>query len=272
MTLSSNNKTESGNTIALFDTQLPRCYELDDSWYVGVAEFSYTKSWFNVRKDVKFMLVDANDQMYPSLDHLKAGYYRNEGELDEAINDIIKKIDADVAFHPVVYFDVKSRRVKVEAGAKHDNTPLYVWFSDDLADMLGLNFHGPNETNTLDENGILRSNTINAGMTSIRSYDLSAGIHSLYVYCDIIEPSFVGDCFSNVIRSVNLNQGDDFGKDCENIFNPIQYHKLSRSRFQCISIGLYDDAGEVIPFKFGRSKVVLHFKRNGVWMGGEILS
>ena len=81
---------------------------------------------------------------------------------------------------------------------------------------------------------------------------------------------FVGDTFSNVIRSVNINQEDPFGKDCESIFHPIQYHKLSRSRFQRISIGLYDDAEEVIPLNFGRTKVVLHFQRNGERMGRKI--
>ena len=52
MTLLSNIRTDSGNTIALFDRQLPQCYELDDSWDIGVAELSYTKSWINVRNNV----------------------------------------------------------------------------------------------------------------------------------------------------------------------------------------------------------------------------
>src|SRR5439155_4158723 len=110
--------------------------------------------------------------------------------------------------------DIYSRRVKIETGTKRDDTILHVWLSEELCDMLGLKFQGPKETNTIDENGVLRTNTINAGMTSYRSYDLSGGIHSLFIYCDLMKPSFVGDCYSNVIRTVIINQADEFGKDC----------------------------------------------------------
>ena len=271
MTLVSNNTTDSDNTIALFDTQLFKTYELDDSWYVGLAEISYTKSWFNLKKDATIMLVDEKQAMYPSQKLLKAGYYKNESDLAYQINDIIKSIAGQIAVKPAIDFDVYSRRVLVSNGYTENELSLYPWISDELADMLGVKFQGPNETNTIDEHGIVRSNTIKAGLISFRSYDISAGIHSLYVYCDIIEPSFVGDTFSNVIRSVNINQEDPFGKDCENIFNPIQYHKLSRSRFQRIRIGLYDDSGDLIPFKFGRTKVVLHFMRNGEGLGRRVL-
>ena len=272
MTLVSNNTTDADNTIALFDTQLLKTYELDDFWYVGLAEISYTKSWFNLKKDASVMLVDEKQVMYPSQKVLKAGYYKNESDLAFQINEIIKNIHGDIAVKPAIDFDIYSRRTLVSNGYTTAELPLYPWLSDELSEMLGVKFQGPEETSTIDEHGVVRLNTIKAGLTSFRSYDICAGIHSLYVYCDIIEPSFVGDTFSNVIRSVNINQEDSFGKDCESIFNPIQYQKLSRSRFHRISIGLYDDAGELIPFKFGRTKVVLHFLRNGEGMGRGILS
>lgn len=273
MTLSSNNTTDSGNTIALFDTQLQRTYELDNSWYVGLAELSYTKSWFNLRKDARVMVVDENEGVYPSALAIKAGFYQTESALASTINDVVSQIEIENVKHPPeMGFDLYSRRAVVSHGEKNDGTKLYLWLAEDLAEMLGLRFHGPTDSTIIDEDGIMRYNTIKAGLTSIRAYDISAGIHSLFVYCDLIEPSFVGDDFSNVIRSVNVNHTEVFGRDCECVFNPIQYYKLSRSKFQRISIGLYDDAGEVIPFKFGRTKIVLHFKRNGDWMGGEILS
>lgn len=271
MTLSSNNTTETGNSIALFETQLDRFYELDNDWYVGLAEISYTRSWFNVRKDESVMIVSENEAIYPSSERLKAGFYKDEHELVDEINRIVQEIQIDgVSSYPRIACDIYSHRCITSKGQQGKES-LFLWLSDDLADMLGLKFFGPSEHSFIDENGVLRLNSIKVGLLPIRSYDISAGIHSLYVYCDLVEPSFVGDTFSNILRSVNINHTDPFGKDCECIFNPIQYYRLSRSKFQRIGIGLYDDAGEVIPFKFGRTKVVLHFKRHGNWLGSGIL-
>lgn len=271
VTLTSNNTTDPNNTIALFDTELNQQYELDYTWYVGLAEFTYTKSWFNLKKNSRLLLIDHNEKFYPADEELKAGFYNQEKDLELLINDAVTRIKGDIAVFPKISFDVYARRVNVEHGKTVNGTALYLWMSEELAEMLGLKFCGPKETSTFDENGNVRLNTIKPGLTSIRSYDISAGIHSLYIYCDIIEPSFVGDTLANVVRSVNINQDDSFGKDCENIFNPIQYHKLSKSYFRRISIGLYDDSGEIIPFKFGRTKIVLHFKRYAEGMGGEVL-
>lgn len=271
MTLSSNNSTTLANDINMFETVMPHRYELDDTWYVGLAELAYTKSWFNVASDCKVMLVDENNKNYPTLEVVKKGFYADEHAMEQVLNNILTGFEGDIVSPPYIKFDTVNRRVRAEPGSLNDGTKLYAWLSYDMTEMLGMVFHGPYETETLDENGVLRQNTINAGLTSIRSYDLTAGIHAVYVYCDLIEPVFVGDNYTKCVRSVTVNVEEKFGKDCEKIFNPIQYHKLGKNSFQSILISLHDDAGLEIPFQFGRTRVVLHFKRDGEWMGGEVL-
>ena len=272
MTLSCNNKTDKDNTIAVFDTLLDKVYELEGEWYMGLAVLSYTKSWFNVNKVVKVMLVDEAGVSYPCLNFIPAGYYAFESELETTLKSLIHSISCDAEVYPTLTFDMNTRRVIITDGHTKQGSKLYLWLSEEFQAMLGLIFHGPHETVTHDENGNIRSNTIKPGLTSIRSYDLSAGIHSLYVYCDLVDPSFVGDTYTNILRSVNVNRGDEFSRDVELVFNPIQYLKLSKNKFHWISVGFYDDAGEVIPFKFGRTKVVLHFKQeNASRLGEELL-
>ena len=152
MTLSSNNKTESDNTIALFDTQLDRTYEFDSNWYVGLAEMSYTRSWFNVKKDEPIMLVSSREVLYPTGERLKAGFYRNEQELAEAINSIVIRIANDgIVSYPSISCDIYSHRCNVAHGINDEGHELYLWIGEDLAEMLGLKFQGPRETNAIDE-------------------------------------------------------------------------------------------------------------------------
>lgn len=249
LTLVSNNKTDDNNTIASFTTNLPRKFEFENDWVVGLSEITFTKSWFNVRENALITVIDDLHNEYGSYSYVRPGYYSSEQELVDSIMQAVKKIDpiVDSVSMPSVSIDKTSRRVLVEPGKMKNGARLHLWFSSDLPEMLGLKFYYPNE--------------IKAGYESCRAYDLNAGIYSIFVYCDLIEPTFVGDSFAQVIRTVSI-PSVPFSHECSVKYNPIQYHTLSKKVFEKVEIQLIDDTGDLIPFEFGRSKIILHLKKN----------
>jgi hypothetical protein len=89
--------------------------------------------------------------------------------------------------------------------------------------------------------------------------DLERGLHTFFVYCDLLEHQLVGDAHVPLLRSIAVS-----GKSGEVIaksFDNIHYVGLSRSTFQDIHIHITDDTGVRVPFEQGRVIVKLHFRR-----------
>jgi hypothetical protein len=90
-----------GSSIAEFGTQLGRIFSLVGDWVVGVAEVSYTKSWYNVLFPHKIILFDEmgtvyNDGFTETNDiiniseelHVSSGYYESARKLVDEINSV----------------------------------------------------------------------------------------------------------------------------------------------------------------------------------------
>lgn len=91
--------------------------------------------------------------------------------------------------------------------------------------------------------------------------DINAGIHTLYVYSDIVKPSFVGDTFSKILRIVQV-PNVKFGDSVKQIFDNPHYLPLNSNEINSIEIDIKDDTGQPIKFRFGRTICVLHFRKN----------
>ena len=99
------------------------------------------------------------------------------------------------------------------------------------------------------------------------SYDIIR-IHSLMIYCDIIEYNIVGDtkillrCISFIFKVKNgdiISTGQYM--NYQSIAN-LQYKKLLKNFFHSIKIELRDTTGEKIPFvSVGITRVVLLFRK-----------
>lgn len=252
LTLVSNNITDPNNTIASFNTYLPRFMEFDPGWRVGLSDISFTKSWFNLKENATITLTDENMLVYDTHDVVKAGFYASEMELSSAIGKVLESasLKIEVKKNPSVEIDTVSRRVTVVSGITTTGMQLKPLLDVQLSNMLGLEVH--------EYDGF----SIKGGWKSVRAYDLNAGVHCIFAYCDLIAPVFVGDSFSQVIRTVAIPE-IPFGQESCVHYNPIQYHKLNKHYIDRIEVQLCDDSGELIPFEFGRSKLTLHFKRNG---------
>jgi len=89
--------------------------------------------------------------------------------------------------------------------------------------------------------------------------DIHAGLTTIFVHCDIIRPSAIGNALAPLLRAVQISGKD--GDFVNEIFVRPYYRQLARTDFETVHIYLTDDAGEIIPFQSGRVTVTLHFRR-----------
>ena len=89
-------------------------------------------------------------------------------------------------------------------------------------------------------------------------FDIDGNLNSLYVYCDILEHIPVGDVVAPLLRVVGVTgkQGDTIRKT----YDKPMYVPVRTKNFDSIEIDIRADTGESVPFQYGKSEVVLHFK------------
>ena len=92
----------------------------------------------------------------------------------------------------------------------------------------------------------------------MKFFDIDGNLNSLYVYCDILEHIPVGDVVAPLLRVVGVTgkHGDTIRKT----YDEPMYVPVRTKNFDSIEIDIRADTGESVPFQFGKSEVVLHFK------------
>jgi len=80
----------------------------------------------------------------------------------------------------------------------------------------------------------------------------------IYIYCDLVEFSFVGDSMVPCLRTLPVVPGDN--KITVLRFENPHYIPVARSRFSQVSIEIANDHGEEIHFAKGLSMIKLHFR------------
>jgi hypothetical protein len=269
ITLPSNVSSCEGNTIAMYKTVLAVPKELKGKWKVGLAKISFTKSWYNLREDSPLILMDSRGQVFKST--VPAGYYETEKQLTEVIETSITEALArltdnwkvTVPDRPQVIFNQYSRRVSTIAGYTSDFRDIYLIFEGELEQMLGLTNEGSfYKIDNADTMVIINQKDIKGSTEPPSNYDLKAGIHSLFVYCNIAEPVAVGDSYRQLLATVGVPSKARFGSQVEERYDNPFYIPVGTNSFQNIDIAIFDDNGKVIPFKFGRVIITLHLKKD----------
>ena len=91
--------------------------------------------------------------------------------------------------------------------------------------------------------------------------DLTAGLTTLYVHCSIVEPQVVGNCRSELLRTIPIDSTHAFGDTVHELFTSPHYVSVLRRCFDQIHIEIRTDAGELVPFEHGKVVVKLHFRK-----------
>jgi len=245
LTLPSNSSVDyyPQNTVAQYTTKLNSLIELDGDWEVGLTEISFPFEIENVLEEECYFNISQRGSSHTFMRvTLPAGHYKGLEKLVSQI-DISMKVRMGGSFArevPVGFSFVKSEgRVRMSI---YQN--LCVEFSPVLARMLGF-----------------RHNVKYSGTSVLaeRRMQFRSFVRSIYVYCDLAEHVPVGDTKAPLLRIVNRTSNDN--ENVHETFNPVLYVPLQKKCFDSVEINLMTDSGFPVPFRFGKSFVVLEFRR-----------
>ena len=273
VTLTSSDTSYADNTLASFRTFLPKEVLLDGKWTVAITELHYTRSWFNVIEDENVILFDDRGMMTTTNNPIKAGWYDDDAllkALNKSIDECFKlnqpiqtrKGDSDkiLAERPTIAFNENTRQVELKSG-KYGKKEYFVHLSWRLADMLGLsrrkNYYTP-ERQRKDEPQVeiaTQDKSIKGDWYGMNCYDLNYGIHSLFIYSNIVSPVIVGNAYAPLLRVVPI-ENRKFGAQCHQIFQKPYFYPVTSNCFQVIETQIRDKEGKLIPFKFGETTIV----------------
>lgn len=226
------------NKISHFITRLPAPVELKGEWEVGLVEFIYPHTWYNVNQNNNLFGFDLNDQKSPFGRRIPPGFY-------ESVDDILKAMSIEEIKNKISFtYDPHTKKVCINV---KDKTKLIL--HEGIAQMLGF------------EPGEIASPDINIEQTIFSTYvaDPCAHYRVLLVYSDIVEPQIIGDVLAPLLRIVNV-RGKDGEMICETFDRP-HYLPVSRKSFDSLEIVIRNHLGELTPFERGRSYVKLHFRQ-----------
>ena len=227
LTLPSNSSQQffPDNTLTDFTTKLASTLELSGEWEVGLAEMMFPRSWYTIPKNGLYIDVDtekcnvalnrlkpderkrvmtnqhsASDDTPPKIHIVRlfitGGFYHSMEELINQMNNAgfraftaAREHIGDSINPPTFYYRATARKLYVTLPAG-----MNVKFPPILESILGFSPEQNPICNAHEE-----STTIRADL----SCDLQAGIHALYVYCDLLQFTHVGDIKAPLLRVVN---------------------------------------------------------------------
>ena len=251
------------NTISNYITKLSRTLYLDGDWEIALSGIIFTKSWFNVHNNQLVQIIDDGRTVFRMDDAvIKAGHYADASNLVELINQHSEMIVSNMVKFPLMktmtpkapeinpsaprlIYDQKENRV-VQILGKYDpklNNHLRIVLTEEIRNILG-------PCNTIEEfnSEFLNNETV---------VDLSGIIYSLYVYCDIVKSSFVGDTQSQILRIVKVPKVEH-GEVVEVNFDHPIYLPINCNEISSIEIDIKDDTGETLKIRSGRVVTILH--------------
>ena len=279
MTLPSNSSLNffPENTMADYTTKLMTPVELDGQWELAMTEISYHRSWFTVPKDGVYIKVNcSNCSIKPSylfatmndedlsplpyniwdfvvIVHVDGGYYESIEALVKTLQDASDRAFAssdaysvgNVLNAPKFYYNALDKRIRITL-----EDGMIVTIPSVLETILGI---APTQ------NPIVNSTKSSMTIAGDSVCDIHAGIHSLYVYCDILEHIPVGDTRAPLLRIVDIDGA--IGSMQVRRYERPRYVPIQLKQFDSIQIVIRDDLGEPVSFEFGKLMVTLHFRR-----------
>ena len=227
------------NTLTEYRVGLPQTISLTGEWEVALTEIHYPHSWNNVQGNFQNRFYLRNKELSGVWEAqiIPPGHYSSIADVIAKMNELVDNGDRfkdDVKFS----YDPLRRIVTV-----HLQNSAEVYFSD-IGQMLGFSPKG----------------IISKTSTGEREADLEHSFHDLYVYCDIIQPQYVGDALVPLLRIIPV-EGKDGQRISKSFVRP-QYVPVIRKQFESIEVNIKRDTGEPVPFEFGRVLLTLHFQQS----------
>lgn len=230
------------NTTSHFKTELANRMELHGQWQAALIELHYPNTIAQVLEGENVITLKAK-KFYDSV-RVKPGRYNYVSdflkELRHALTDLLgggrdlvsETEDHRIFFEPFV--------------TNHPNGKVN--FSPRLALQLGLEHHGPHPAD--------------APIQGVKPIDLRLGIpQQMFVYMDILSDQMIGHTRAPLLRSIPVDVSATYGTmtifHCD---HPL-YFDLNTKSFDTVEIDIRDHAGRYLPFDFGTSTLLVHFRQ-----------
>jgi len=234
------------NTVARFTTKLSNTIDLEGEWEVGLSEISVPSHVHNVIEGFCYYDIYMANVLIRRINPTPGQYRRLRELLDDLYRSQRKQIPLQSHEPLIIQFSYESDSGKVRM-TYLESAPrrVQVEFSPDLARLLG---YDPS----------LRY-TMRHPKLSKFPPTLKGCIHSVYVYCDLLQHVPVGDTKAPLLRIVDTDE-KSIG-NIHRVFNPLLYVPLQKKTFNTVDIDMRTDFGTTVPFLSGKSFVVLEFRR-----------
>lgn len=223
------------NTLNAFTTRLPKSLDLKGEWEVGLSEIHYPRTWHNIQGEDVHITFESNENPTRYL-KLDPGKY-TASQLTEALNALFQSITTGSP--PKFIFNNITQKISVVI-----KETAKVWITKELSIVLGFAglsyFQGPQTYH------------------SPHVCDMNRGFYSLYCYCSVVEPVFVGDVRVPLLRIVPIT--GEHGDTITQTYTAPQYMPVSNTSFDTIEINIKDDTGKPIAFERGKVVLTLHFR------------
>ena len=240
-----------GNTAAHFKNEISYTNSLVGEWDVALYEIHYKRLWHVINPIDAEIVYEITPPSTPEESstsratvYLYLGYYPTIEEVVTSLNTIFNNLKSNQKLERVPQFEYNSRKRRVYIDLKLGES---LHFKPKLAAMLGIS-----------------TNPVYSGNESIKYhgvdlFNLDESIHTLYVYCDIIENMPVGSDEAPLLRIVGVKtkQGEIVRKTYDNpMYIPVRIKK-----FDTVEINIKSNTGESVPFQYSKSEVILHFRK-----------
>lgn len=273
--------SSSSNTTTSYITQLRNKIILQGDYEVGLTEVSFPFSWPNIYEDYVIKLyVYHKGEIKKVTAVLTEGRFSTRESLIDEINKTIILALVDLKneiplqemepYLPKLYPDPNNEnQLIIRWGVNSSNTTMvFARFPRDLSEVLGFDYEKIKKfvlerLKHYDEN--YKNNLENSEITDEAKYykcdrdiDMRGGIDKIYVYCNLVKSSLVGDSEFQLLRQLYINEGQVFGRALTFRFQQPFYIPLLFKTIEYIEITFRDGNGRLIKFYFGKSNCVLH--------------
>jgi hypothetical protein len=235
------------NTVARFVTKLLEHIRLDGDYEMGLSELIYPHSWYNVdNKDGKYWIAavpKVEEKAFPKI-FIQSGYYEDGSAFVDVLNCKCHRAfdDLDVKFSCSETLGRFSLTI-------HLTGAHLFGMSEDLQRCMGFGLK------TL----AFASERQSFGTMADRAFDANRGLNLMYVYYDVASHTVVGDTKTPLLRVCNVT--GKHGDVARHTYDQPHYVPVGRREFDTIEVAINNELGKPMPFEYGKSVVILHFRR-----------
>ena len=247
------------NKVAHFKMRLNQPCELIGNYEVGLSQIQYPMSWNNIRRnrngfsiryERKPLTLDAVGKSTKRLYRIAPGYYSDISKVVHEMKTLLTQPKLNKLGIDIQYNDATRRvTINTKQSERHGEKLKSIKLKNDVAMLLGFK-----------NDRLIKPNR---EVTSTFLALPSSGFHHMYVYCDVVQETAVGDVQAPLLRVLPAKmQSNELMIDTA--FANVHYIPVARKQFSELEFKITDDVGNLVGFQQGKIVIVLHFRRKNV--------